>query len=452
MSLASPGCGALCPPLICCALLASSLAHGQFTFVPQPPVLFPSTHFPTMTTGADLNGNGLSDLISPGRDPEGLVHILRNLGDGIIEIHQTLELGGHTDWASLGDLDGNGQLDLALAVRSGPRGLAIRYGVGDGTFTTAGQFLGGARDLRCVELVDLNLDGSLDAVAADYVSGVVRIYRNEGPGGALGTLVEDEPIRIVPHAAGFVYPSHLTFADLDGSGAPDLVVTSTAAGRVTTLRNRGDGTFEPGINRSYEPVDGFQPGLLNTIAKDFDGDGAVDLATPWLVGFLGQLIAVSANDGAGNFDEPVLSPTIYGSASFFGTAADLDGDGLPDLAVGHALSGVLSISRNVGDFQFAPAQSITIGTFVRHVLPIDMNGNGVLDLVLSEAPENFLQVLINTTEQASGAASAPPAAAEPTARRERPDEPIVWTDDGLKLRWEHSRNGADIGLWLQEQR
>jgi len=433
-----------------CAIGAGPIAHGSFDLLPLPPFLLPNNHFPTMTAGADLDGDGLTDLVVPGRGGEGRVQVLRNLGGGVLAIHQTLDIGGQTDWAALGDLDGSGNLDLVLALRNGPRGLMVRQGLGDGTFTTAGQHLPDARALAGITLADLDNNGSLDAVAVDYSAGVARIYRNDGT----GVLAQDQPIRLIAHTGGVVSAGHVVATDLDGDGHPDLVVTATGGGRVVTMSNRGDGTFEPAINRRYQPVENYQPGLINTVAADINGDGSIDLLSPWLMGFIGQLIAVLPNDGAGEFGPPIVSQSVYGSASYFGAVADLDGDGLPEVMVGHALSGVLSIGRNIGNYAFASPQVIPIGTFVRHILPMDMDGDGVIDLVAADAPSHLLHVLINGTEQIqgglaagvpgnSGAINSAPVRVAPSRdpwRREL-EAAIPFT----------SIDGADIGLWLLER-
>lgn len=435
---------------------AASAATASFTFVQIPPVVFPGPHFPTMTVGGDLDGDGLPDLVSPGRDPKGLVHVLRNMGDGVVEIHQTLELGGMTDWAALGDLDGDGTLDVALAIRNGPRGLAVHLGNGDGTFDTAGAFYGGSRDLRCVELADLNNDGDLDAVAVDYEAHVLRIYRNAGN----GVLAPDAPIRLVAHQGGFVNAANVAVADLDGDGFKDVVVTATGAGRIIQMRNRGDGTFETAINRRVPPINGYQPGLINTVLVDVDGDGAIDLVSPWIMGFLTQLIGVLPNDGDGNFDQVLSSEGVYAAASFYGAAADLDGDGKPDAIVGHALPGVIGISRNLGGFAFDAPQIIPLCVFVRHILPIDMNGDGTIDIVAVDAPEHILSVLLNVTPPPDGgsaevgeavAAAAArggtlPATTTNAERRNRPAPERA--DVGIP---KDSADGRDIGLWLQER-
>ncbi len=437
--------------LLVAAPNAASGSSGDFVFTTMPPFPFPVPHFPTMTAAADLDGDGLADLVSPGRNTEGRVHVLRNLGNGIVEIQQTLELGGHTDWAGLGDLDGDGTIDLALAVRNGPRGLAIRSGIGNGTFATDGQFVGGARDLRGIELVDLDNDGNLDIVGVDYEAARLRIYRNDGS----GAFTEDESMRLIPHSGSFVFSGYVTSADLDGDGWIDVIATATGGGRIMQFRNRGDGTLEPAINRRVPPYNELQPGLINTIAVDANNDGAIDLVSPWIIAFLGEVVGVLPNDGAGNFDEVQTSPGSPMGITFYGDAADLDGDGKPDLAVCHALPGILGLKRNLGDFQFAPPQLFPLSTFVRHVLPVDMTGNGVIDLVAIDAPVNTLHILINETPQGlAGLAGGDPP---PDGRRPDP-APLPLPDPrwrrqlATEVDLDAADRGTSIGLWLMERR
>lgn len=120
---------------------------------------------------------------------------------------------------------------------------------------------------------------------------------------------------------------------------------------------------------------------------DFDGDGALDLAVT-----LPQLDAVRVVFGGlggdgGEFDIqfPGTTPdTLY--------AADLDGDGADDLVIGPSLesSQEVDIVLSGGDGTFADAVSYAsdIGG-VRVAPPIDTDGDGVLDLVLTGVADDF---------------------------------------------------------------
>jgi hypothetical protein len=57
-------------------------------------------------------------------------------------------------------------------------------------------------------------------------------------------------------------------------------------------------------------------------------------------------VTILRNSGAGNFSQPASSPEVVGDRPLSVAAADLDGDGDPDLALANQLTDNVSILRN----------------------------------------------------------------------------------------------------------
>jgi hypothetical protein len=190
------------------------------------------------------------------------------------------------------------------------------------------------------------------------------------------------------------HPMGIAIADVDGDGHPDLVVPSLGEGSegavVQVYRNEGDGTFAGAVEYPTED----SPFLL--VATDLNGDGKPDLA----IGHGGvRKVSVHLNRGDGTFAEPASYPTPSGPASL--AAADLNGDGLPDLVTANGErhtdtgSDTVSVLLNEGDGTFAARVDYAASTLPFFALPADVNGDGSPDLVVSNAGDATLSVLVN---------------------------------------------------------
>ena len=128
--------------------------------------------------------------------------------------------------------------------------------------------------------------------------------------------------------------------DIDGDGDRDLTVTNQGSDDVTVLRNNGSANFNALLS-SPEGVGGRPLGQPAT--ADFDGDGDTDLAVS---NADDDNISILRNAGGGNFTQPATSPESVGDNPRRQVAADLDGDGDPDLAVANQNGSSVTILRN----------------------------------------------------------------------------------------------------------
>jgi hypothetical protein len=149
---------------------------GNGTF--QPKVDYPAGYGPHSVFCADLNGDGDLDLavVNSYYWYEGNVSILKNNGDGAFQSVVMYEAGDGPMSVFCADLDGDGDLDLAVANRSGGN-VSILKNNGDGTFDSLVNYGAGDEPIS-VFCADLDGDTDLDLAVAHSWNNWVSILKN----------------------------------------------------------------------------------------------------------------------------------------------------------------------------------------------------------------------------------------------------------------------------------
>jgi uncharacterized protein YfaP (DUF2135 family) len=215
--------------------------NGDGTF--QTPVAYGLGDAGDAVTVGDVNGDGKPDILvailggnAMVANSVGGVAVLLNKGDGTFQPAISYPAGPMPESVALGDLNGDGKVDLAVADANlpGPTGsVSVLLGNGDGTFSSPVAFATGAVSTS-VAVGDLNGDGKLDlAVANQGTSNVsVLLGRGDGTFGPQVTYPTDSA------------PVALALRDMNGDGHLDVVVANSASNDVSVLLGRGDGTFQ----------------------------------------------------------------------------------------------------------------------------------------------------------------------------------------------------------------
>ncbi len=132
-----------------------------------------------------------------------------------------------------------------------------------------------------------------------------------------------------------------------------------------------------GLDFSYEASEDEFKGAGLAVA-DLTGDGLADV----VAGRRGGGLALFENLGGLRFQEVTVAAGLDPTASAFALAvADLDGDGDREIVV--AADEVTRIFDNVGNGRFVEAKALSTPGSTEHVLPVDLDGDGLLDLYLS---------------------------------------------------------------------
>jgi hypothetical protein len=277
-----------------------------------------------MVSIGDLNGDNLMDLVASNDTSASISILFQNSSSpGTFLAAQNFGVGAHPDGVAIGDLNGDGHLDIAVAD-SGLSVLFQNAGV-PGTF-----FPPISLGVSCssVGIGDLNADGRADLVATGTNAGNVSILL-QSPAGA-GSFLPPQTV-----AAGF-QPLNVAIADLNADGQLDLAIANlgtpadpnTASLSVLLNNSASPGSFLAATNYATgERSESVSVGDLN-------GDGKADLAVAnaGVFGNTGSVSVLFQNPAAPGIFLPAVNRP--GTSQPLGVViADLNGDNLLDIAL-----------------------------------------------------------------------------------------------------------------------
>jgi hypothetical protein len=364
---------------------------------------FTTGSYPYSVSIGDIDGDGKPDL-AVANASSNTVSVIRNTSSsGTISFAAKVDFttGSYPISVSIGDIDGDGKPDLAVANYSSSTISVIRNTSTSGTVSFAAKVdFTTSTNPFSVSIGDIDGDGKPDLAVANAGSSTVSVLLNTSTSGTVHFAAK------VDFTTG-AYPESISIGDIDGDGKPDLAVANGGSNTVSVIRN----TSTSGTVSFAAKVD-FTTGTapISVRIGDIDGDGKPDLA----------VANQSSNTVSVFLNTSTLGTISFASKVDFTTGAtpvsvsigDIDGDGKPDLAVVNNGTTTVSVFRNTstsGIVSFAGKLDFTTGTIPHSVSIGDIDGDGKPDLAVANGSSNTVSVIrqititITTFSPASGA-------------------------------------------------
>lgn len=281
----------------------------------------------------------------------------------------------HTSDVALGDLDGDGDLDLIVGNQYIQNRLYLNDGTGRFSDATAARMPVDTDNTGSVVIGDIDGDLDPDLVFANL--GQNTLYLNDGNG-----FFSDATVRMPPSNN---WSEELALGDVDGDGDPDLVFANEGQQNRLYLNVAGGIFLDATAGRLPADTDF----TLAVALGDVDGDGDADLVfgNVGLNGAtVGQQDRLYLNDGSGTFTDATARLPQLAQHTNDVVLADVDEDGDPDMVqaviVAANQQNQLYLNDGTGTFVDASAARMPPRSSACHCVVVgDVDGDGDPDLV-----------------------------------------------------------------------
>jgi hypothetical protein len=366
--------------------------HGESTPSFQTHADYAAGASPQSVVLGDFNGDGILDLAVANKDSNTVSVLLGNSAGGF-GAATNFAVGSSPTAVTAGDFNNDGKLDLAvgnlatfselLGDGTGGFGTAISFGAGTGQ--------GLPTIIPSIKAADLNHDGNVDILYGDAAGG--NFYWSYGDG--TGNFASSQ-------ARLMFRPVSIALGDLNRDGYLDFVGADSSG--VVNVRY--------GLQQSFGNVDLYTVagGISSVAIGDLNGDGIPDIAVAY--SGAGTVAVLFGTGTAGNTTLSVAfgtGNTAFGTPVTFAAGpnaltsiavGDINGDGKLDLAVTTS-AGDVSVLLGDGAGNFGAPTTFATGASPNSIVIEDLNADGALDIVVANANSASTSVLLNSVHSTS---------------------------------------------------
>ena len=287
------------------------------------------------------------------------------------------------------DIDGDGKLDIVTA-NYGSNSISIFKNTGSPgviSFAAKTDFTTGTNP-ETFAIGDIDGDGKPDIAVANYNSNTISVFKNTSIAGTVSFALK------VDYITG-TGPYGVAIKDIDGDGKPDIAVPNFTSSTVSVLRNNGSvGSISFASKLDFPTGNGPN----NVVLEDIDGDKKSDLVIPNLNANTVSILRNTSTPGTLSFAGKLDFPA--GNSPWDVKAGDFDGDGKLDIVIANSSVASATVLGNLstpGNISMAAKVPYGIGTSSQSVTIADLNGNGQPDIVSANSIATSVSILKNTS-------------------------------------------------------
>ena len=395
---------------------------------------------PVALAVGDVCSRGSIDIISAnktGRSVSVLLNTNSGTNPGTFAVKSNWAMGPDPVSLAVGDIgfiDGtnDGKLDIVTANMSGN---SVSGLLGVSTSTGCNAIFYGPRNYKVgqdpVSIFSFGIatPGEFDIAAADHDSNDIFLLFNTNTGAFNDYFTPASP----PTQPTDTGPRGVLIGTFHPGGGAD-VVTANDANDITINSFKNLGNFGSAFTFAL-PANTVGP--RGIAGGDFNGDGKLDIAVPDFTGDAsGNNVTVFLQGNSNNNQVILGTPLNFlaGTNPVAATTGDFNGDGLTDIAVANNGSNNVSILLNqtAGNTPaFAAPQNFNVGSKPVAIAVGDFNGDGLPDLAIANTADGTVTVLLNTTPKNSTTFSFAAGATYPVSTNPLEIRAIDVNHDGI---------------------
>lgn len=393
------------------------------TYFGDPNLLVRNIKGPVDVVSADIDGDGLNDLVSVEKTGSS-VHWFK-YQDG--HFNQMFLIDDDADGAfrlNCGDVDNDGDVDIVVALQLENSIVWYENTDGNGTFSDQQLITDNVSWVWDICLVDIDKDNDLDIVSASVVDSKVALFENEegvfteiilsasvnsAKAVCVGDFDNDSDLDIFAGSFSgdivylfkneegvFAAPTvvandadgvlDIVLADINNDTYPDLITVTNADDRTSWYQNNGDGTF------AEERVEiGATDGPSTVVLTDLDADNDLDVIVNSInedyIGWFENIDEADSFSGINYLTTNVNDP--YGVIS-----VDIDSDGDMDIVSASSMDNKIAMYCHNDTACAFEAQEIITYTVngPKAIASADFNGDGYNDIAAPSALDSKLVI------------------------------------------------------------
>ena len=329
----------------------AQLENGTYSGTYEPAVAYSVGTILRAATAADLNGDDILDLVVVTSEQEAANNLFTltgqggdGQGNGDLNFDKSYMICPYPRDVVTADFNSDGAMDIAVSCQGGEAGIQIMWGQprnagvyspGDGHFVV-GPKLNVTISPTDLAVGDFNEDGRPDLAALGTDQAILAVTLACPPPGncaGMGFLPATTQLLI-----GINETSDLVVADFDKDGVQDVVISCPFPNAIVVVRGsgiigHGNGFFESPYMAFSNPDLPATSAFDHLAAADLNQDGVLDLAVSDSVA--GELVLLHGQiQDAGQPYQLSLADIRYlGNEPMAPAIADFNRDGIPDVAV-----------------------------------------------------------------------------------------------------------------------